>query len=556
MKPAICFVVGEGLLALETARALLRPGFSLAGVLSEDASVARFCEQQTIPRYTQRAAFVAAMAEVGLDLLFSVNNPWIVPAHVLALPRSAAINFHDSLLPNYGGLFATSWALINGEAQHGISWHVMRPAIDSGEVLVQRRLAVLADDTAHTLNARCFEAAKEGLLELLGKLETGTARGLPQPAVQGSYHGLSDRPWASGMLDFSRDAHSLARLVRALDFGSVKNPFAAAKCALAGELFIVSRAQVQAQPDSQPGTRTQPIASPEPGVCLACTAAGLSVQTADGVLVLQELRSLLGQRTDLEACARRLGIAVGKPLSNINQLDRQRLDDRFRTLARREPFWIGQLTAARLQTRILPACPRREVPTTWLLTHFAQALARGAQAGTVGSVDYRLSVGGLVAAFVARLCAGSVVELGLGVAGLSRVEAACFARVVPLRIVCERSTVRDMLDVYQQTREQLGTHGSYARDLVARTPALRQHGEPHYELSIFDAEEPASDAPTDVAFDLHDAKQPQLISYTQLSAAQLEALDRALATFAGAALAQPHACIAELPLLDDSQRRT
>ncbi|MDB4974551.1 MAG: Non-ribosomal peptide synthetase, partial [Myxococcaceae bacterium] len=86
--------------------------------------------------------------------------------------------------------------------------------------------------------------------------------------------------------------------------------------------------------------------------------------------------------------------------------------------------------------------------------------------------------------------------------------------------------------------------------------ALRQHGEPHYELSIFDAEEPASDAPADVAFDLHDAKQPQLVSYTQLSAAQLEAIDRALATFAGAALAQPHACIAELPLLDDSQRRT
>ena len=64
------------------------------------------------------------------------------------------INFHDGPLPRYAGLHVTSWALLNQEREHGVSWHVMEVGVDTGDVLAESRFQLSDDDTAFTVNAK------------------------------------------------------------------------------------------------------------------------------------------------------------------------------------------------------------------------------------------------------------------------------------------------------------------------------------------------------------------------------------------------------------------
>jgi methionyl-tRNA formyltransferase len=93
--------------------------------------------------------------------------------HVLKLPRKAAINYHDSLLPKYAGTHATSWALMNGETVHGITWHLMTRIVDAGDILKQESFGIAEDETAITLNMKCYEAAINSFSQLVSELESG-----------------------------------------------------------------------------------------------------------------------------------------------------------------------------------------------------------------------------------------------------------------------------------------------------------------------------------------------------------------------------------------------
>src|SRR5204863_115568 len=87
-----------------------------------------------------------------------------------------AINFHDSVLPAYAGLNATSWAIMAGETRHGISWHEMTAEIDGGRILRQQSFALTPDDTAFTANAKCYEAAAESFEALIEDLLASVTR--------------------------------------------------------------------------------------------------------------------------------------------------------------------------------------------------------------------------------------------------------------------------------------------------------------------------------------------------------------------------------------------
>ena len=56
------------------------------------------------------------------DYLFSIVPNKIFSEEILKLPRRFAINFHDAPLPKYAGLNATTWAILNNEKSHGITW--------------------------------------------------------------------------------------------------------------------------------------------------------------------------------------------------------------------------------------------------------------------------------------------------------------------------------------------------------------------------------------------------------------------------------------------------
>ena len=88
------------------------------------------------------------------DVLFSLYYRDIIPQRILDVPPLGCVNLHPSLLPKYRGTFSSAWAIINGEADTGITYHRMVPAVDAGNIILQRRVPTASNDTAYSLYHR------------------------------------------------------------------------------------------------------------------------------------------------------------------------------------------------------------------------------------------------------------------------------------------------------------------------------------------------------------------------------------------------------------------
>src|SRR4029079_2129978 len=120
--------------------------------------VREFAVAEAIPIVGQGVELAAGLDEHSADVLFSVANLRVLSDDVLARV-STAINFHDGPLPSYDGLHVTTCALLHGEREHAITWHVMTADVDGGDVVAAERFPIADDETAFSLNARCYEAA-------------------------------------------------------------------------------------------------------------------------------------------------------------------------------------------------------------------------------------------------------------------------------------------------------------------------------------------------------------------------------------------------------------
>lgn len=126
-----CYLLGEGTLLIQCAEVLLGGGHAIHGVISSEPAVVRWASGKGIPRIAASEDQVAFLGRQPFDYLFSIINHSITAGEVLRLPRRGAINFHDAPLPRYAGFNATSWAILAGEAAHGVTWHEMSEHVDA-----------------------------------------------------------------------------------------------------------------------------------------------------------------------------------------------------------------------------------------------------------------------------------------------------------------------------------------------------------------------------------------------------------------------------------------
>ena len=248
MTPFSCALIGSESLLIGCAEALLARGHSIRAVVSEDPEIRAWAADKGLTTLDSQHDL-----QGGFDWLLSIANLTVIPDEVLAQAAKGAVNFHDGPLPAYAGLNTPNWALINGEAQHGITWHLIEGGVDEGDILAQRMFDVAGDETAFSLNSKCYAAAMDSFGEVMAQLESGALNRQPQDLSQRRVFAKSDRPAAGGLLDFSRPAEELARLVRALDTGGYWNPLALPKIETARGVYAV--AAIEPAPGSgAPGT--------------------------------------------------------------------------------------------------------------------------------------------------------------------------------------------------------------------------------------------------------------------------------------------------------------
>jgi phosphoribosylglycinamide formyltransferase-1 len=111
---------------------------------------------------------VQMLREAGVDLVVLAGFMRVLKSPMLeAFPRKI-INIHPSLLPKFPGLEAWKQALAAGEKVTGCTVHYVDDKIDHGDIIAQREVPILADDTAETLHARIQDAEHELYPEVIG----------------------------------------------------------------------------------------------------------------------------------------------------------------------------------------------------------------------------------------------------------------------------------------------------------------------------------------------------------------------------------------------------
>jgi len=255
---AAFLLIGNESLTAACGGQVLARGHTIAAVVTQNAEVRVWAARAGLR--VERAGDADALAGLSVDWLLSIANLAVLPRSVLGLATMGCVNFHDGPLPRHAGLNAPVWAMLQGEARHGIAWHLIGAGIDDGDILESADFDIAPDDTALTLNTRCFEAALDSFPALLEQFATGLRR-RPQDMSQRSLYWRADRPAAMGRIDFAAGAGDVARTVRALDHGSYWNPLCTPKIATATRVVNVGAAEV-ARGTAAPGTAAPGTAAP------------------------------------------------------------------------------------------------------------------------------------------------------------------------------------------------------------------------------------------------------------------------------------------------------
>lgn len=273
-------------------KGLLSNGFEVPMVFSHAddpkenrwfGSVADFCRERGIPVHlpekVNEPPWPAAIRAAAPDFLFSFYYRSMLGKEILAAARLGAMNLHGSLLPKFRGRAPVNWVLVKGEAETGVTLHMMTEKPDAGDIVAQAAVPISFDDTALTLFGKMEKAAESLLSGILPKIFAGEIPRRRNEVEKGSYFG--GRKPEDGRIDWTRPAGEIYNLVRA-----VTRPYPGAFSELAGEKVLVWWAlPVPGEGFPDP---------PAPG--RMTVAGGKSLRVAGGCLttVFSERRVLVG----------------------------------------------------------------------------------------------------------------------------------------------------------------------------------------------------------------------------------------------------------------------
>jgi methionyl-tRNA formyltransferase len=201
----------------------------------------------------------------------------LIPPDLLTLPRLGMVNVHASLLPKYRGAAPVHRAIMNGEAETGVTIMRIVPALDAGDMLAKSVRAISADETSEQLEQALARDGASLLIEVLDQLEAGTLRAEPQDESASTYAPRLRKE--EGLIDWTQPARRIHDQVRGL------YPWPHAYSYLEGARLIVWKTEVRLKAD----TTKQRDATP--GTIVDTTRDAIEVATGDGLIALTEVQA-------------------------------------------------------------------------------------------------------------------------------------------------------------------------------------------------------------------------------------------------------------------------
>lgn len=332
-----CLLIGQDNLLIECGNYLIKKKHDIKWVVSSTSSIKSWCNEKGISCLNSTEELPNEKHSL-VDYLFSIVNGKILRLEELSIARIASINYHDALLPKYAGVNATTWSLFNDEQEHGITWHHINEGIDEGNIVYQGKFLISENETALTLNLRCFEEAFKGFKHIVEQIESGTS--LPSKKQSGearSYYGLTHVLPNLGFINWQQDdALSIHRKVRALSFGQYKNNIGTIKLFLNQRYLSVTEVEL---------AKEKTISS-QAGQIITINDKGILVNTISFPVWLKGLRSKTGKPATTEALKTQYNLTINTLLPSLDHSMVSSYSNAYKKALSKEKYWLKSLSQA------------------------------------------------------------------------------------------------------------------------------------------------------------------------------------------------------------------
>ena len=212
------------------------------------------------------------------DLCVTAAFGQILSQEILDIPAIGTVNVHSSLLPKYRGSAPINWAIIEGETVTGVTTMMTDKGLDTGDILLQKEIAILPGETAEELTARLAPIGAELLIETIRRLEAGDCPRQKQNEAESSYFPMLKKEM--GEIDWRMTAREIVHRVRGL------TPWPGTCFAWGnGETVKVWKAEEAENPGLEPGQ-----------IVAADARQGLIIAAGEGAVRVIELQAPGGKR--------------------------------------------------------------------------------------------------------------------------------------------------------------------------------------------------------------------------------------------------------------------
>ena len=246
--------------------ALVSAGFNIVGVVTapdkpagrgmklQQSAVKRYAEDKGLkllqPEKLKNPEFLQELKLLNADLHVVVAFR-MLPEAVWNMPPMGTINVHASLLPQYRGAAPINWAIINGEKETGVTTFKLQHEIDTGNILLQEKIAICEDETAGELHDRLKELGAKVLVSTIAGIVNGSIVEQPQSTPNNGQLTIKHAPKIftdTCEIDWNKTVDEVHNLIRGL------SPYPAAFTHINGKLLKVYRSQKEfTKPNTSPG---------------------------------------------------------------------------------------------------------------------------------------------------------------------------------------------------------------------------------------------------------------------------------------------------------------
>lgn len=286
--------MGTPAFAAEALEAILKAGHEVACVVTQpdkpkgrgketQASAVKECAlRHGLPVFQpvriKTPEAVARLKQYEADLYVVAAFGQILSGEILNIPRLGAVNIHASLLPKYRGAAPIQWAILMGETETGVTIMQMNEGLDTGDMLLKKKVRIEDTDTGESLHDKLSKAGAELIVEVLPLLEQGRVTPVAQDDAQSCYARMLHKEM--GRIDWSRPAAEIERQIRAL------NSWPSAYTSYHGKTLKIWEAQVL-QPKMPLSDQQETL---RPGTVTAVTKDTVEVVAGGGLLCLTRVQ--------------------------------------------------------------------------------------------------------------------------------------------------------------------------------------------------------------------------------------------------------------------------